>query len=515
MHTNSLPRRFGYAALGLSALAAAGCGGAPSRPNVIIIYGDDVGYGDLSCNGDFSTVATPNVERLAAEGVRFTAAHTTSSTSTPARFGLLTGIYPWRVPGTGVAPGDAAMIIKPDYYTLPDMMREAGYTTAAVGKWHLGLGDKRGEQDWNGRITPGLEDIGFDYSFIMAATGDRVPCVYIEDGRVVGLDPADPIEVSYSKPFEGEPTGRDNPELLTKLRPSHGHDMAIVNGVSRIGWMRGGRSALWVDEEICDRITEKAVDFIRRSAESDKPFFLYFGTNDIHVPRVPNERFAGRSGMGPRGDAILSFDWQVGEIMRALDSLGIADNTLVILSSDNGPVIDDGYEDGAVEMLGDHRPWGEQRGGKYSAFEAGTRTPFVVRWPDGGVRAGRVSDALMSHIDLFASLAELVGVEIPEGAARDSRPALRRLLGRDRSDREWVVEQSTMGAVGIVRDGWKYIAPTRGPRYDRNVDIELGNDTIPQLYDLRNDPGERHNVAAEHPDMVRQMKACLDSVKVQ
>lgn len=215
----------------------------------------------------------------------------------------------------------------------------------------------------------------------MAATGDRVPCVYIEDGRVVGLDPADPIEVSYSKPFEGEPTGRDNPELLTKLRPSHGHDMAIVNGVSRIGWMRGGRSALWVDEEICDRITEKAVDFIRRSAESDKPFFLYFGTNDIHVPRVPNERFAGRSGMGPRGDAILSFDWQVGEIMRALDSLGIADNTLVILSSDNGPVIDDGYEDGAVEMLGDHRPWGEQRGGKYSAFEAGTRTPFVVRWP--------------------------------------------------------------------------------------------------------------------------------------
>lgn len=515
MHTNSLPRRFGYAALGLSALAAAGCGGAPSRPNVIIIYGDDVGYGDLSCNGDFSTVATPNVERLAAEGVRFTAAHTTSSTSTPARFGLLTGIYPWRVPGTGIAPGDAAMIIKPDYYTLPDMMREAGYTTAAVGKWHLGLGDKRGEQDWNGRITPGLEDIGFDYSFIMAATGDRVPCVYIEDGRVVGLDPADPIEVSYSKPFEGEPTGRDNPELLTKLRPSHGHDMAIVNGVSRIGWMRGGRSALWVDEEICDRITEKAVDFIRRSAESDKPFFLYFGTNDIHVPRVPNERFAGRSGMGPRGDAILSFDWQVGEIMRALDSLGIADNTLVILSSDNGPVIDDGYEDGAVEMLGDHRPWGEQRGGKYSAFEAGTRTPFVVRWPDGGVRAGCVSDALMSHIDLFASLAELVGVEIPEGAARDSRPALRRLLGRDRSDREWVVEQSTMGAVGIVRDGWKYIAPTRGPRYDRNVDIELGNDTIPQLYDLRNDPGERHNVAAEHPDMVRQMKACLDSVKVQ
>lgn len=400
------------------------------------------------------------------------------------------------------------MIIRPGTPTLASTLRDAGYTTGAVGKWHLGLGES-GRQDWNGHITPGLEEIGFDYSFIMAATGDRVPCVYIENQRVYNYDPEAPISVSYKENFPGEPTGRDNPELL-RLHPSHGHDMSIVNGISRIGYMKGGGKALWKDEEIADVITGKAVEFIEKNRE--RPFFLYFGTNDIHVPRVPHKRFAGRSGMGARGDAILSFDWSVGRIARVLDSLGIADRTILIVTSDNGPVVDDGYRDRAVELLGDHRPWHIYRGGKYSAFEAGTRVPFIVRWDDGA-RAGTVSGALVSQIDLFATLARRCGARIPEAGAPDSRPALAVLRGETEQGRSWVVEQNANGTLSILSGGWKYIAPSRGAAYLKATNTELGNAPEPQLYDLREDAGERHNVAAEHPDVVELLRSLLDEVK--
>lgn len=499
-------------AAAMAVIPAAAQKGGAQRPNVIIIYADDMGYGDLSCNGE-PTISTPNVERLAREGIRFTNAHTTSSVSTPARFGLLTGVYPWRFPDTGIAPGDAAMIIRPERYTMADMMKSAGYTTAAVGKWHLGLGDVRGRQDWNGEITPGLKDIGFDYSYIMAATADRVPCVYIENSRVVDLDPADPISVSYNKPFEGVPTGRSNPELVYKMKPSpnHGHDQAIVNGISRIGYMKGGTRALWRDEDIADRITQKAVDFI--CASKDTAFFLYFGTNDIHVPRVPNERFQGKSGMGYRGDAILEFDYTVGRVMQVLDSLGIANNTLLIVSSDNGPVVDDGYQDQAVTLLGSHRPWGDFRGGKYSIFEAGTRVPMVMRWK-GHIKAGKVSPAMVSHIDLLASLAQLTGTTLPAGVAADSRPCLNRFLGKDKSNREFVVEQSPWG-LAIITDNCKYIAPNRGGRYNALTRTELGNDTVPQYYLLNGDINERHNRAADHPAEVNKLKALLQEITKQ
>lgn len=503
----------GIAGLGAAALPTSARAQAQAprteqdRPNVIVILADDLGFGDISCNGS-RTIATPNIDRIAAEGIRFTNAHTTSSTSTPARFGLLTGIYPWRVPGTGIAPGDAGMIIRPGTPTLASTLRDAGYTTGAVGKWHLGLGES-GRQEWNGHITPGLEEIGFDYSFIMAATGDRVPCVYIENQRVYNYDPEAPISVSYKENFPGEPTGRDNPELL-RLHPSHGHDMSIVNGISRIGYMKGGGKALWKDEEIADVITGKAVEFIEKNRK--RPFFLYFGTNDIHVPRVPHKRFAGRSGMGARGDAILSFDWSVGRIARVLDSLGIADRTILIVTSDNGPVVDDGYRDRAVELLGDHRPWHIYRGGKYSAFEAGTRVPFIVRWDDGA-RAGTVSGALVSQIDLFATLARRCGARIPEAGAPDSRPALAVLRGETEQGRSWVVEQNANGTLSILSGGWKYIAPSRGAAYLKATNTELGNAPEPQLYDLREDAGERHNVAAEHPDVVELLRSLLDEVK--
>ena len=234
-------------------------------------------------------------------------------------------------------------------------------------------------------------------------------------------------------------------------------------------------------------------------------FAVYLGTNDIHVPRYPHERFRGKSGMGLRGDAILQFDWTVGNLLDALDRLGIADNTIIILTSDNGPVVDDGYADLSVEQLGDHRPWGDLRGGKYSNFEAGTRIPLIISWPHH-VKPGN-SKALVSQIDLFASLATLLGADIAEGAAPDSRNALPALLGKDRHGRDYIIEKA--GSISICDGRWKYIAPSKGPAYNKLTDIELGNAPEPQLYDLKHDLCEQHNVATQHPEIVARLQQML------
>ena len=314
-------------------MAASGAYGQATaeRPNVILLVADDLGYGDLSCYGA-ERVSTPRVDSIARGGVRFTDAHAVASTSTPSRYSLLTGEYSFRRPETNVANGDAHLLIDPDQYTLADMFRDQGYTTAAIGKWHLGLGSVSGQQNWNRPLDLTPEDIGFDYSYIMAATADRVPCVFIENGSVKNYDPTAPISVSYTSNFAGEPTGASNPELLTKLKPSpnHGHNQSIVNGISRIGYMKGGGRALWRDEDIADSIATYAVRFMGENA--DKPFFMYLCTNDVHVPRYPHERFRGKSPMGLRGEAILQFDYTVGLIADALDSLGIADNALLIMA---------------------------------------------------------------------------------------------------------------------------------------------------------------------------------------
>lgn len=473
-------------------------------PNIVLIYADDLGYGDISANGA-RRIRTPHIDRLAQEGVRFTHAHSPSATCTPSRYALLTGEYAWRRPGTGVLPGDARLIIDPGRPTLPAMLKQRGYRTGVVGKWHLGLGS--GDLDWNGEIRPGPLELGFDYAFLIPATGDRVPCVYVENHRVAGLDPADPIRVSYKEPFPGEPLGRTHPQLL-RMHPSHGHDMAIVNGISRIGYMTGGRKALWKDEDMADVITGKALQFLEKHRQ--EPFFLYFSTHDIHVPRVPHPRFAGRSGMGPRGDAILQLDWCVGEILGALDRHGLARNTLVIFTSDNGPVVDDGYKDEAVEKLGDHRPAGPWRGGKYSNFEGGTRVPFLVRWPER-VKSRAESAALVSQIDLFASLAQLTGATLAGAAAPDSFNILPALLGDSARGRGHLVEHA--GSLSLIVGRWKYVAPGKGPKINTNTNTELGNDPGPQLFDLELDPGERTNVAAQHPQRVRDMAAQLDKIR--
>ncbi|MGQ9621113.1 MAG: sulfatase-like hydrolase/transferase [Bacteroidales bacterium] len=474
------------------------------KPNIIIIYADDLGYGDVSCYGATS-IRTPNIDRAASQGLRFTNAHCTSSTSTPSRYSLLTGEYAWRRKGTGVLPGDASAIIEPGRTTIATVFKKAGYTTGVVGKWHLGLGPAGGA-DWNGDITYSPLDIGFDYCFLIPATGDRVPCVYIENHNVVGLDPTDPIIVSFKEKVGDWPTGRENPELL-KIHPSHGHDMTIVNGISRIGYMTGGRSALWVDEDMADTITRKAVQFIETN--KSKPFFLYFTTHDIHVPRVPHQRFAGKSGMGPRGDAILEFDWSVGEILNTVNRLKLDKKTLIIITSDNGPVVDDGYKDMAIELLGNHKPAGPLRGGKYSLFDGGTRVIFIARW-EGMIKPG-VSGALFSQIDLLASFAALIGQKPEENDAPDSFNYLNTLLGKDKKGREWLIEHS--GRLTIIKGDWKYIEPGQGVRITANTNIETGNDPLPQLYDLKNDIGEKNNLAEKHPEIVKELTDLLARIK--
>ena len=476
---------------------------ADAKPNVLLIYADDLGYGDIGCYGA-TRIKTPNIDKLAAQGLRFTDGHAASATCTPSRYAMLTGEYPWRKKGTGVLPGDAAMIIEPGRATLPSIFKSAGYATGAIGKWHLGLG--AGNLDWNAAIKPSPQDIGFDYSFLMAATADRVPCVYVENRQVVGLDLSDPITVSYKAKVGSLPTGETNPEML-RVKPSHGHNQTIVNGVSRIGFMSGGKSAMWKDEDMADLYTQKAVAFLER--EKGKPFFLYFGSHDPHVPRLPHPRFIGTSGCGIRGDAIQQFDWCVGELLGALDRLGLAENTLVILSSDNGPVIDDGYQDGAVKDLNGHKAAGPLRGGKYSLFEAGTRVPFITRWP-GKIKAG-VSDALVCQVDFIASFAAFTGQTLASDAAPDSLNVLPALLGESKDGRDHLVEHANGTALRVGQ--WKFIPPGPGVKVTANTNTETGKSPEPQLYDLSSDLGEQKNVAADHVDKVKSMQEQLEKIR--
>ncbi len=489
----------------LQASAAALLAAPTQKPNIVLIYADDVGYGDLSCYGA-TKIKTPNLDRLAAGGMRGTATHSPSATCTPSRYALMTGEYAWRKQGTGVLPGDATLLIDPARTTLPSMLKNAGYRTGAVGKWHLGLGS--GKIDWNSEIKPGPLEIGFDYCFIMPATGDRVPCVYIENRRVVNLDPKDPISVSYETNFPGQPTGKDNPELL-KMHPSHGHDMSIVNGVSRIGYMKGGKSALWVDEDMADTFTAKSLAFIER--EQAHPFFLYFATHDIHVPRIPNPRFAGKSGMGPRGDAILELDSSVGQVLDLLERLKLTDNTIVMFSSDNGPVLDDGYKDDAVQKVGTHKPAGPFRGGKYSNYDGGTRVPFIIRWPKH-VKPDTSSDALMCHVDLLHSLATLTGQKLVDTSAPDSFDLLPAFLGDSKTGRPNLVEHAS--SLSLVEGDWKFIRHHAGPKTNL-TGTDLGNDPKDQLFNIAQDPGEQTNLADREPDRTKRMSAALDAVQTK
>lgn len=474
-----------------------------TKPNIIIIYVDDLGFGDIGVNGA-KGVETPNINELANQGINFTDVHSSSATCTPSRYSLLTGSYAFRSKAY-VLPGDAPLIIDPTKGTLPSMLQKAGYTTGVIGKWHLGLG--LGKVNWNKEIKPGPREIGFDYSFLIPATGDRVPCVFLENQRVVCADPNDPITVSYTTRLDGFPVGYEHPELL-KVQADPTHSNTIVNGISRIGYMSGGKKALWKDEDFPFILTNKAKEFMAENKE--QPFFLYFAFHDIHVPRIPNEQFVGKSTMGPRGDAIAQMDWCIGILIKQLEDLGLAENTLVIFSSDNGPILNDGYEDQAVELQGDHKPGGAYRGAKYSVYEAGTRMPTIVYWP-GKVKPS-VSSAMLSQVDLYASLAKLVGQALAPGDAPDSEEHLGAWLGKTGNGREMMLEEAFTFA--LRKGNWKYVMPQsrRIPKWLIDKKVESGMTPEPQLFNLEDDKTESKNVVSEHPEIASELKSTLEEI---
>lgn len=465
------------------------------KPNVVFIYLDDLGYGDVSAYGG-DVLNTPNIDALASGGLRFTNGYASSATCTPSRYALLTGVYPWRNKDAKILPGTAPLIIDTKQMTVPKMLQSKGYHTGIVGKWHLGLGT--GHVNWNERVSPGPNEVGFDHSYILAATQDRVPTVYLENGVVEGLDPDDPIEIDYKNNFGDQPTGKNNPELLS-MKWHHGHNATIVNGVPRIGFMKGGEKAKWIDVDMADHFLVRAQNYVKE--HKDEPFFLYYAMQQPHVPRTPHPRFVGKSGLGPRGDVIVEADWCIGEFMKTLREEGLLENTLIVLSSDNGPVLNDGYYDDAVEMIGTHQPAGPLRGGKYSLFEAGTRVPFITYW-EGAIEPG-VSDALVCQMDLLPSIAELVSADVPSGKL-DGQNLLSALLGDSETGRGELIIEAT-GRTAFRQGAWLLIPPYKGAPINKQVNIELGNSMAPQLYNLTKDLSQTDNLADAMPDKLSTM----------
>jgi arylsulfatase A-like enzyme len=492
------------------ALLAFLCGqsNAAEKPNIIVIMADDLGYGDVSCYGA-KAVQTPAIDRLAREGVRFTSGYCSASTCTPTRWSLLTGTYAFRQKGTGIAPPNGPALVKPGTETLPSILKRAGYATAVIGKWHLGLGDPA--PDWNGELKPGPLDIGFDHAFLLPTTNDRVPQTFVEGRRVKNLDPADPLWVGSQQPSPDHATGITHRDTL-KMDWSHGHNQTIHNGISRIGFYTGGTKARFRDEDLADAWVRESNRWMETN--KDRPFFLYFASQDIHVPRIAHERFQGKTTLGPRGDCIVQLDWCVGELMKTLDRLGLAENTLVVFCSDNGPVLDDGYKDGAVEKLGTHQPAGPFSGGKYSVLEGGTRTPFITWWK--GRIQPRVSDEVVCTIDLAASFAALTGQTVADTACLDSFNVLGALLGKPGAKgRDHLLQQSNDGGnLGLRVGDWKLIRMKNRGKSQATVTVKPPAEIRGPfaLHHLPTDPAERNEVSAKHPDELKRLQDRMEQL---
>ena len=484
-------------------------------PNLVVIMADDLGYGDVSCYGA-TELSTPNIDRLAVEGLRFTRGYCSASTCTPTRYSFLTGRYAFRKKGTGIAPPNGPAIIQPGVETLPSILKRAGDTTAVIGKWHLGLGEKGKGPDWNGDLKPGPLEIGFDSCFLLPTTNDRVPQVYVQDHRVLNLDPADPLWVGRKKPSEDHPTGKTHRDTL-KMDWSHGHNSTIHNGISRIGFYAGGHAARFRDEDLADKWIEKSKAFF--AANKDKPFFLFFSSHDCHVPRMPHERFQGNTKLGFRGDSIVQMDWCVGELLKSLENNGLTENTLVIFCSDNGPVMDDGYKDDALEKLGTHRAGGPFTGGKYSVYEGGCRTPFITHWP-GTIKPG-VSDEMVCTIDIAASMAALTDQELADDACIDSFNLLGTLTGQPKSTGRKSLILQNNGNTG----NWSYIKMVGDKvwKLHRNDNERAFNVAVEQtltrvkadkleLYELNSDPQEKNNITIDAQSIAKEMANELSAV---
>ena len=469
------------------------CSQEVDKPNVVIIYTDDIGYGDVGIYGA-DQIPTPNIDKLAIEGLRFTDAHCAASTCSPSRYALLTGVMGFR-DNVAIQGINSPALIQPSKFTMGNIFQQAGYATAIVGKWHLGIGS--GDIDWNGELTPCPLDAGFDYSFVIPHSNDRAPFVYLENRKVYNLDPNDPITVAKRRipdsiPGTTYPDAILNPESVTVYTGDRAHQATVINGVGRIGYMKGGKSALWNDHDIAFDLLKKAEIFI--TDNKDNPFFLLFSTNDIHAPRLPNPRFKGTTDLGYRGDNIVQLDFSVGQIMGFLQNLNIDKKTLVIFTSDNGPVkVDGGYQDGSD--LGDHKASGIYRGGKYSVYEGGTRVPFIVNWPS--VVEPGISKALVSQVDLLASFAAFFNIQIPKNAAIDSRNYWNVFIGNEDKGAEMILEQANRSEDGIAlrKEHMKFIRLK-----DQNF----------EMYDLSKDPSEEVNLIDSLPEIAKSLQIELE-----
>jgi arylsulfatase A-like enzyme len=449
------------------------------KPNIIYILADDMGYGDPHCNNPDSKVPTPNMDRLAAQGIRFTDAHSGSSVCTPTRYGVLTGRYCWRTKlQKGVLGGFSPVLTEPGRLTVAALLKQHGYRTGCIGKWHLGLDwptkdskapAQAGENvDFSKPIRGGPVELGFDYYFGISASLDMPPYAYIENDRIVG-----------------------NP---TERQPKWG---AV---------REGAKDPDFKFVEVLPTLTKKAVEYIESQVRKalDKAFFLYFPLNAPHTPVVPAEFVKGRSKAGDYGDFVAEVDWTVSEIMKTLDQHKIADNTLVILTSDNGST-------NKVMTEYDHRPNGQWRGRKSDIWDGGHREPFIARWP-ARIRPGTTSDETIWLGDLMATCAAIVGADLPNAAAEDSFNILPALLGEklDKPIHEAVVHHSIDGIFAIRQGQWKLVLGRGSGGWDGKGSP---NDPPGQLYDMENDPGEMDNLYTKRPEIVERLTALLEKYK--
>lgn len=495
------------AAAGTSALAVPACSEAgkepEKRPNIVLIVADDLGIGDVSLYSGSELVQTPRIDSLGRAGRQFDCAYATSATSTPSRLALFTGMYPWRA-GASILPGDAPLIIDTTANTLPKMLQNLGYATGAIGKWHLGMG--YGRLDWNQHICPEANTVGFDYTNIIPATVDRVPCVYVENGDVVNLDPNDPITIDYENELPGEKNAINSPELM-EMRWHHGHQGTIINGIPRIGHMTGGKSALWDDSTMAEYFLSKAKKFVTENA--DKPFFLYYGLHEPHVPRTAGAAFKGKTSLGPRGDVIAEADWCVGQIVDHLDSLEVLDNTLIIFTSDNGAVLQDGYQDEAIELAHQqgYDPNDGLRGGKYSLFDGGTHIPFIAYW-EGHIKPS-VSKACFCQMDLYATLADVLGGSSPDGLDSKAYPEV--LIGNDTLKGRETLILEAQGRLAL-KEGDYVLIPAYSGSNENPTTIDFGLNPEVTLWNLTNDRSQKENISKDNKELTDKMMQSFKNI---
>ena len=463
-------RRQFLAALGASALAQ-----PAKRPNIVYILADDLGWGDLQCYNRESKIRTPYADRLASQGMRFTDMHSPSAVCTPTRYGILTGRYCWRTRlKNGVLWGYDKNLIEQGRLTVPALLKSTGYATAGVGKWHLGLGSAD-KVDYSKPHKPGPVDHGFDYYYGIPASLDMDPYVYIENDRTVEQPTA-------NTPGQNEPRG--------------------------VFWRPGPIAPGLKIEEVLPTLRDKAVGYLQQRAKTpDQPFFLYFPLTGPHTPWVPHPQYRGKSGAGIYGDFVMQCDDVLGSVLKTLDDTGLASNTIVIFTSDNGA-----HWTPEDKKKYPHRANASWRGMKADIQEAGHRVPFLVRWP-GVVKAGAVNNDPGCLTDLMATVAEITGKPLPRDAGEDSFSLLPALKG-GKGTRDTIVHHSVDGVFAIKQGEWKLIfgRGSGGFSQPKKIEVKPG-EPAGELYNLARDPGETANLYLKHPDVVKRLTALMDRYK--